>query len=61
MEHGTFGAAIIPSTQGYEPNVLGLELVVAHRLTVLPQEGQHEPQGVVDGDGTSPLMRGNFM
>eukprot|EP00975_Prorocentrum_lima_P015684 3326191-Prorocentrum_lima.AAC.1 len=61
MEHRTYGAEIIPSTQGYEPNMLGLELVVAHRLTVLPQEGQHDPQGVADGDGMSPLMHANVV
>eukprot|EP00975_Prorocentrum_lima_P000355 70802-Prorocentrum_lima.AAC.1 len=33
MEHGPSGAEIIPSTHGYAPNVPGLELVVAHRLT----------------------------
>eukprot|EP00975_Prorocentrum_lima_P031429 6594924-Prorocentrum_lima.AAC.1 len=38
MGHGTSGAEMMPSTQGYEPNVPGLELVVSHRLTVLPQE-----------------------
>eukprot|EP00975_Prorocentrum_lima_P005448 1176328-Prorocentrum_lima.AAC.1 len=61
MERGAFGAEGIPSTQGYEPNALGLELAVAHRLTVLTQEGQHDPPGVVDEDGTSPLMHVNVV
>eukprot|EP00975_Prorocentrum_lima_P028870 6065751-Prorocentrum_lima.AAC.1 len=39
----------------------GLELVVAHRLTILPPGGQHDPQGVVAGDGTSPLMHVNVV
>eukprot|EP00975_Prorocentrum_lima_P017328 3663376-Prorocentrum_lima.AAC.1 len=61
MEHGTSGAEIIPSTQGHEPYVPGLELVVAHRLTILPQEGQHDPQEVVEGDGRPPRVHVNVM
>eukprot|EP00975_Prorocentrum_lima_P051447 10775064-Prorocentrum_lima.AAC.1 len=44
MEHGTSGIEIIPSAQGYEPSVPGLELVIASRLTVLPPQGQHDPR-----------------
>eukprot|EP00975_Prorocentrum_lima_P071441 12937682-Prorocentrum_lima.AAC.1 len=60
MEHGISGTDIISSTQGYEPNVPGLELVTASRLTILLPQGQHDPQGVVVvGDGMSPRMQMN--
>eukprot|EP00975_Prorocentrum_lima_P030024 6298243-Prorocentrum_lima.AAC.1 len=35
MYHGVSEGLIIPSTQGFEPDVPGLELVTASRLTVL--------------------------
>eukprot|EP00975_Prorocentrum_lima_P066666 12910462-Prorocentrum_lima.AAC.1 len=41
----------IASTQGYEPDRPGLELVVAQRLTVLTAGGQQDPQGDVDATG----------
>eukprot|EP00975_Prorocentrum_lima_P029388 6172106-Prorocentrum_lima.AAC.1 len=50
------------ATQGYEPNVPGLELVTASRLTVSPPQGQYDPQGVVVvGDGMSPRMQMNVV
>eukprot|EP00975_Prorocentrum_lima_P069371 12925974-Prorocentrum_lima.AAC.1 len=61
MEYGTSGTEIIPSTQGYEPSVPGLQLVPAHRLTVLPQQGRDDPQGVVEGYGMSPRMQMNVV
>eukprot|EP00975_Prorocentrum_lima_P027070 5692574-Prorocentrum_lima.AAC.1 len=57
MEHERAGS--IASTQGYEPNGSGLELVTAQRLTVVTPRSRNDPQDDVDAigrDGMSPRL-----
>eukprot|EP00975_Prorocentrum_lima_P054416 11412720-Prorocentrum_lima.AAC.1 len=62
MYHGVSEGAIIPSAQGYEPNVPGLEFVTVSRITVVQPQGQHDPQEVAPaGDAMSPRMQMNVL